>query len=331
MTSKERIYARLRGEKVDKIPNLCIIMQFAAQEYGVPYGTYVTDYKVLAAAAYECCEKYGIDLLCAISDPMREAEGFGAKVVIPENGVPYAAEPLIKELADIAKLRVIDPINGRRMNDRLEAVRLLCEKSAGQHSVCGWVEGALAESCDLRDLNNLFIDICDEPETVHQLLEICTQQSILFAQAQIAAGADMVGIGDAAASLIGPALYEEFAFPYEKRIVDAIHAAGAIAKLHICGNIEPILPLVAQTGADIVDCDHMVPLSKAAAICKGSISGNFDPVEILLHGSADTVRSAVRDCISQGNDRIMVAAGCEVPIGTPPENMREVNAQCTIN
>ena len=38
---------------------------------------------------------------------------------------------------------------------------------------------------------------------------------VAFARAQVEAGADLIGVGDAAASLIGPRLYEPFVLPYE--------------------------------------------------------------------------------------------------------------------
>jgi hypothetical protein len=44
MTPKERVFRRLRGERVDKIPNLNILMTFAAKYIKVPYKKYVTGY-----------------------------------------------------------------------------------------------------------------------------------------------------------------------------------------------------------------------------------------------------------------------------------------------
>ena len=36
-------------------------------------------------------------------------------------------------------------------------------------------------------------------------------------KAQIQAGADFVGIGDAVVSLVSPSMYDEFVLPFEKR------------------------------------------------------------------------------------------------------------------
>ncbi|HPT79307.1 MAG TPA: uroporphyrinogen decarboxylase family protein [Candidatus Atribacteria bacterium] len=327
MNSYERLFARMQGKPVDRVPNNCIIMGFGAKYIGASYREFVTDYRVLAEAALRCREDFDLDILSVISDPMREAEAFGSEIVFPENGVPYATRPLLQELSDISKLKVFSPEASRRTNDRLMAVRYLSEQAGSECAVQGWVEGAFAEACDLRDLYNMMIDVMLEPDAVKDLLEICTEGAIRFALAQIKAGARIIGIGDAAASLIGPQMYMEFAFPYEKRLIDEIHKAGGKAKLHICGNINKILDMVVETGADMIDCDWMVDFKRANELCGTTISacGNFDPVAVLLEGKVETVKNAVNTCLAQSSPTSIIAAGCEVPPDTPAENLKAVS------
>lgn len=325
MTSYERVMNRMAGKPVDRLPNLNLVMMFAAEQLGVPFGRYCTDYRLLADGACLCHEKFGLDMLCAISDPMREAEGLGAKVIIPEDAVPYSREKRLQRVEDIDTLQVVDPASSRRMNDRLEAVRLMKQRGGQDVPVVGWVEGALAECCDLMEIQQAFVNLLDEPEAMEHLLDICMQQSLWFAKEQIAAGADIIGIGDAAASLVGHDLYEEFVLPYQKKMIQAVHDMGAKVKLHICGNLNPVLDLIAQTGADIADLDHMVDIKRASEIFPESMSicGNFDPVGVLYSGTPELVKQEVRRCkeISRKNHNF-ISAGCEVPKGTPLANMK---------
>lgn len=326
MNSYERLFNRLEGKPVDRVPNSSIVMAFAAKYIGVSYKTFVTDYKVLCEAMLRCHEDFKLDVLSAISDPVREAEAFGAKVIFPENSVPYVREPLIKDICNISFLKISEPSKCNRMNDRLMAIYHMAQKAKKECAVQGWIEGGFAEACDIRGINNIMTDIIDEPNAVEELLGICTEQAIKFAIAQIEAGADIIGVGDAAASLIGPVMYEQFALPYEKKIIDAIHNAGAKAKIHICGNINSILELVATTNADIVDCDWMVDFKKASDVFSSKISpcGNFDPVSILLSGSVKDVKAAVEKCLSETGGNSIIAAGCEVPRETPFNNLLEI-------
>ena len=328
MNSYTRVMNRLSGKPVDRIPNMSIVMMFAAKQNGITYGQYCSDYRHLADSAILCHEKFGFDMVSAISDPMREAEGFGAKVIIPDDAVPYSPVKRLQSLSDIDTLRVIDPSLGCRMSDRVEAVRLLKQRVGMDVPVVGWVEGALAESCDLMHMQEVFINLLDEPEAMEQLLDICARQGILFAKAQVEAGADIIGLGDAATSLIGPALYEEFVLPYQQKMIQAIHEAGAKVKLHICGNINPVMHLVAQTGADIVDCDFMVDMDRAADILpKGCcICGNFNPVEVLYEGTPEMVRQATKTCMALSDkNNNFVAPGCEIPKDTPVENVLAIH------
>lgn len=328
LTPKERVNFRLANQPVDRIPNLCILMTFAARRIGCSYDQYVQDYRLLVEGNLRCCDEFEIDMLSAISDPMRETHDLGAKVVFPLDDVPYASEAFVKTSKDLINLHAVQPELGKRMSDRLSAIRLFKEKAGDTYPILGWVEGAFAEACDLHGITETMRDLIDQPEFLHDLLKICTEQAILFAKAQIEAGADFIGIGDAAASLIGPRSYKKFVLPYEQRIIQAIHAQGAKAKLHICGNTSSLLKILPETGADIIDIDYPVNFSDAVEALSPSIAanGNFEPSGILLQGSVEDVKQAVRHCVSVSKNNSFISAGCEVPRDTPPENLRSVSA-----
>lgn len=323
MNSYERFTRRMRGEAVDRPPNFNIMMTFAAHYIGQPLSRYYLDYAVLCAANLAVQQAFDLDIVQVISDPYREAHDLGLEVVFPEDSLPVSRGPLLKEPGDLRKLRPVRPEQGRRMSDRVEAVRVLRERVGGEVPIMGWVEGAMAEAADLRGVSELLLDCVDRPEWVQELLEICVQVEIDFARAQVEAGADIIGLGDSVASLISPPMYQQFALPYEQRIFAAVHALGAWTRLHICGNITRILDLVATSGADIVDPDWMVDLKQAAGIIgdRAALCGNIDPVAVLLQGTPERVREAVLECARTGGRRWICAAGCEVPQATPHANL----------
>ena len=114
--------------------------------------------------------------------------------------------------------------------------------------------------------------------------------------------------------------------PTEQKLIAYIHKRGARTKLHICGNATPLLPYLTKTNSDIIDIDHLVDLGQAVEVLGDGqyVSGNFDPVSILLQGTTDDVRKAVAHCMKIGKDKLFVSAGCEVPKFTPPENLKAV-------
>lgn len=327
MTSYERVMNRLEGKPVDKIPNMNIIMAFAAKHIGASYKEFCTDYRFLVDSKIKCAEDFGIDTVSAISDPMREAYGFGAKVIIPENDVPYC-EDLITDLSQIKDLKPVDPLKSERMLDRVRAIELFKKQVKGKIPIIGWVEGALAEASDLRGISHLMMDLMLEPNAIKELLEVIYEQQKRFAKVQIDAGADFIGIGNAVASLVGPALYKEFCLEYDTRIIKDIQDMGAKAKLHICGNTESLLEMLAQTNADIFDVDHLVDFDKAIKAFKGTktvTNGNLNPVVEIMKATDEELREAVGKRLAIADDRTMISGGCEIPRNTPEENMKLMN------
>ena len=323
MNSLERFRARLSGRPVDRVPNFDIMMIFAARHIGQPLRRYHTDHRVLVEANLAMVEDFGLDLVQAISDPYREAADFGLKVEFPEDDLPLAKEPLLSDPADLAGLRPLVPEEGRRMSDRLEAVRSFRSRVGGRAPIMGWVEGALAEAADLRGMGALLTDLILRPAWVEELLEVCGETAVRFARAQMEAGADIIGLGDAVSSQISAEMYRRFALPHEQRIFQAVHDLGGTTRLHICGDTTHLLPLMLTSGADIIDLDWMVDLAAAAETAqdRAALCGNFDPVGVMLQGTPEQVYAATLACLRSGGKRVFSMAGCEIPVGTPAQNL----------
>lgn len=323
MDAMQRLRATLAGQAPDRPLNFDIMMTFAAHHAGRRLSDYYLDHRALTEANYRVVEDFDIDIVQAISDPYREAADLGSQVEFPEDDQPLLADPMLADKQRMSALRLVDPGVGARMSDRLAALRDFRTRVGGEIPIMGWVEGAMAEAADLRGVSTIMMDVYEDPEWVSELLEFCTVQEIMFAEAQVDAGADIIGIGDAVTSLISPAMYQQFALPYQRRIVDAIHAKGALARLHICGRTTHLLAEMARTGADIIDADSMVPFDVAAAtVSPAVICGNINPVTIMLQGTPEDVIASTLDCRRKGGTRFIGMAGCEVPDATPAANLR---------
>ena len=323
MNSYTRVMNRLRGEPVDRAPNFDIVMGFGMRYLGKPLRGYFLDHRQLCAAHLAVAQAFSIDVVSIIADSYRESSDLGAQIEYPEDDLPRPVRPLFSGVEDFKEYSLPYPLIGPRMGDAVEGCRLFHRQVGGEIPIMGWVEGALAQANILVGDQALLYSLYDRPAWVHDLLELCTQVETAFALAQIEAGADIIGLGDAIASLVSPAMYREFALPYEQRIFQAVHAAGGIGRLHICGNTTRILEDMLASGADIIDIDWMVDIRKAVQVFgdRVALCGNFDPVAVMLQGTPADVETAVRVCLEQGGPRYFSAAGCEIPEGTPHQNL----------
>ncbi|MFA6134122.1 MAG: uroporphyrinogen decarboxylase family protein [Phycisphaerae bacterium] len=324
MTPKERVYATLQGKPRDRVPVTPIFMAWAAHYIGRAYRDFYLDPAVLSEAQQAVTEAFGVDQISAISDPWRETEGYGMKFDYPPEGVGRPLGHVIQEAADAGRLPRLDIATCPRMQHRVQSVAAMSASVGRTHSVLGWIEGPLAEYVDLRGMQEAMMDLLDRPEMFMVAARTILANALAFARAQIKAGADMIGVGDAAASLVGPELYVRYVLPLQQELIAGIHEAGAAVKLHICGNIRAIISDMARTGAEVIDVDWMVPLDLARAAVGDEVTlcGNFDPSAILLSGSSQQVAQAARHCIERGGDRFILMPGCEVPPGTPEANIR---------
>ncbi len=316
----------LGRKPVSRPPVMPLTMMFAADFIGVPYRQYASDFKTLAEGQLRTAETFGFDHVSVISDPAREAADCGAAIRYFEDQPPAIdeANALFKDKTKLHSIRRPDPLGGGRMTDRVKGVALLREQAGDDFAVEGWVEGPCAEAADLRGINALMLDFFDNEEFVRDLFAFTTDLAIAFAAAQIEAGADLIGIGDAACSLVGPAIYKEFALKEEKRLVDSIHALGAKTRLHICGNISSLCADIRLLDVSMVDLDHMVDMT-SARIALGpevAILGNLDPVGGLYGSVPEKIHTELADCRAAAGGRWIVGAGCEIPRGTSYENVR---------
>ena len=328
MTSRERYLAVLRGQTPDIVPRIPILMQFAAEHIGSNYGAFASDHRVLVEANLRCASEFGLDQVSTISDPYRETSAFGGSVEFRRDGVPLCELPPLQDDRNLDRLSRPDPWQAPRLRDRLDAIRAYRAQAGDQYSILGWVESAAAEAADLRGVTNFFFDLMDDPDYARELMDRCLQTAIDFARAQVESGADTIGIGEAVASQVSPQIYESLILPLEKRLVDAVHGMGALARLHICGNTTHLLPGIATLGVDIVDVDHLVDFAAARRLLGPNvvIAGNVDPVSCVMRGPAAAVRAGVERCQAAAGGRFMVNAGCEIPAATPPDHLK---ALCT--
>ena len=323
MNSFERLFSRLEQKPVDRPPNLNILISFAAKYANVPFSKFCLDSKSMVEANIICHEDFGIDAVTTMSDPYAEAEDYGAEIEYPYDSNPISHIPFLVEYSDIQKLKVREISKSKRMLNRVETIEMYKERVKGQCPIIGLVAGPLVQAVCLRGMKQAFMDLIEEPSFIAEVIEICTVQAIDFAKAQMLAGADIIALGEAPASLVGGNIYRRMVLPCEKRIVDEVHKYGGKVKLHTCGNSMSILSDVLTTGADIIDIDWMVDYAKAIQISNGraSINGNIDPVRVMLNGTEVDVENAVYECLDCSDNKNMVSAGCEIPAATNPRNI----------
>ncbi len=321
----------MRGLPVARIPTGPLATHCCAGLAGYSLRRYTTDAQALADSVIRYHERFQPDAVWVSADTWVSAEAMGAKVGATGDQQPFGGlgEPLVRTAADIDRIPAPDVASQGRYPLMLEALRRITDVLGKEvFIVACFDQYPFSLAAALMGINRIMLELYDDPPFVEALLERCTEYSLAYGTALAAAGADMLSGGDSPAVLVGPSLYRQAVLPSEQKLLARLKPAVDIpVSLHICGNSTPILPLMATSGADVLELDHAVDLATACRTIGPGIGiwGNLDPVSVLFQGTPERVRQSASEALAAvqaaGHPRFVLSSGCTLAVGTPPQNL----------
>jgi uroporphyrinogen-III decarboxylase len=121
---------------------------------------------------------------------------------------------------DVINLKIPDVYKSERTFDRIKAGEVLSKKTQGNIPIIGWIEGLLAEACDLAGVQNMMIQLMMDPNFANRLMDKCMVTAKDLAKAQIECGCEIIGMGDAVCSQIDAETYETFVKERHKELIE---------------------------------------------------------------------------------------------------------------
>jgi uroporphyrinogen-III decarboxylase len=186
---------------------------------------------------------------------------------------------------------------------------------------------------ELFSYDQAMMALLDEPDRCHALLDRFVQMADAQVHCLAPHGSDAVLISSAfaGAGFISREMYREFVLPYERRLVEAIHAHRLPAYTHTCGAIGDRLDLMADTGVDGLDTLDPPPLgtvdlaeAKAKFGARLFFKGNLDAVNEMLRAEERTFHDAVlqRLAIGKPGSGYILSSACSVSPHVSPERLK---------
>ncbi len=333
MNSLERLIASGKGEPLDRVPVAPGIGHYAAVKARQPMTRVAWNPELMAEVVIRSVERHGYDSCSPITDYGHGTESMGSTVVIRGWEQTYVGAYAVQSEADVARLRLPDPLRDGRMPVVIGCEQILVEKLGGHVGINGGLAGPLSFAASLRGPQAILYDMIDRPEMVHRLLAIALEAGKAFGEAQVRhGGVGTVNIYEPMATMISNTMVEEFSFAYLEPLIRHIKGLGALVLLHICNDTTRLLNRMIEIGADILSLDVQVDLARAKQIVAGraSISGNV-ATNHLAHLGPEEIYLEACGCIEKAarGGRFTLSSSCEVPCETPPENIDAmVRAAC---
>jgi len=261
----------------------------------------------------------GFDNVMPLFSVWHESAAMGAEVDWGDDlHMPDSRRPLYRMGDDIA----IPPDLLKRPGCAvpLKALRLLKERIGGEAAVVGKVFGPWTLSYHMFGVGEFLMNTLLDPPAVKKAIDTLKEVTVLFAHAQIEAGADALCLADhATRDLSSPDAYAEFLAPVHAELHQRIPCPLI---LHICGDTSDRIPYIRETGIECFHFDSKVPDGDARELAGPALSlmGGTSNFRIVREGSPESIRRDVAEKIAAGID--IIGPECAVPLDAPYRNMR---------
>jgi hypothetical protein len=271
-----------------------------------------------------------------------EAAWFGAEVRFYEGEVPDTVPFLTDDRKNLLFSRGLpDPLGGI-MRKNLDYAEFFARKRAAGYEHAGrpinriniaamGTDGPFTAAANLRGATSICIDIYEDPDYVHRLLDYITQATILRIKTLRALRNEpfktrSVGFADDSIALLSKEAYREFVLPYHRKFVETFGEGGPHS-IHLCGDSTRHFPML-RDELNIQSFDTGFPVDfgwlRKALGPDVTIYGG-PRVPLLRDGTPEQVRDEVeRVCqsgIMQGG-KFVLREGNNLAPGTPLENLR---------
>lgn len=189
------------------------------------------------------------------------------------------------------------------------------------------VSAPFVEAFSILGFEGLMLSMLDSPQLLHRLLSGLLEQTVRRAEILAATGVHGVRMEEALASadMISPQHYEEFAFPYERRLAYELRQMGLFTFLYFGGDVIPRLPYIVEIGVHALAVEEskkgfVIDIAEVRdrvgpEMC---LVGNLDSYGTVQQGTPQEVEDElVRQLKVAGeNGAFMVGIGSPLPLDT---------------
>ena len=230
-------------------------------------------------------ERFPLDAAILFSDILTIPHAMNLGLEFEAGEGPKFERP-IRGPADIDRLVVPDP--GKELKYVVDAVALARRELRGRVPLIGFagspwtVATYMVEGGGSKTFGQIKRLMYEAPRELHRLLEVLVKATILYLNAQIAAGAQAVMLFDTWGGVLTPAQYEEFSLRQMEQVIDALtrNSEGRrVPNIVFTKGAGAWLAKIAAIGCDAVGVDWTTDLHDARAAVGGRVAlqGNLDP------------------------------------------------------
>lgn len=352
--SKESIMKLLRGEKIDYVPNFSgmgSITLYGIKQLGYRFNEVHVDPRKMADAAVSTHKYFGFESAVVPFDMGVESEVLGSyvkyyekegdqiiyptmahKVIdrvdvktpdgMPESEAKAYVQKEIERRIEEYELKIPDDLaHQKRIPIVVEAIKLLKQEYGDQIPIGAWVLGPFTDLGQIMDLEVLLKLAAKKTTLVAKHLDAMVEYLARVIALYEDAGADYITVREmgATSSIMSPRMFKSLVLPHLQKLFPRIRVPSA---LHICGDTNPIVEMMAQSGASALSIDQMNRLSETRQKLPNTVLlGNYKAFgNPFCEGEPAAVAELMKQAIEDGADALW--PGCDIWPVVPEANMR---------
>ncbi|HBD84635.1 MAG TPA: MtaA/CmuA family methyltransferase [Dehalococcoidia bacterium] len=323
MTSRERVLAALNGQPVDRTPvaNPTNVASVDLMDLvDAPFPDACRDPELAARLAATGYTELGFDSVMPYFTIIQESSALGCDMQWEDKDnwpTVRMQQPIWKDSRDV---RIPSGFLEHRDNITItKSIEILRQELGNDVAIIGKTMGPWTLAYHVFGVENFLLMTVDDPAEVMRILHKLKEISVLFGEAQIAAGVDALTFPDhATGDLVSGEYYRRFLQDIHTEMAEALPVPLI---LHICGATLDRMPYIAETGMASFHFDSKNDPQKAMDAVDGKIGlvGNINnPTTLYARGPAE-VREEVFKCLDAGVQ--MIAPECAIPLATKLENL----------
>jgi uroporphyrinogen decarboxylase len=307
ITGMDRLTAAINGEKSDRIPVFCNLLDQGAKELGIAtLQEYYSKGEYVAEAQLKMREKYGYDNVWSLFYVGKEAELLGCqKIIYATDGPPNVEHFVIKSYTDIANLQVPNDLTSHpQFAEELKCLQMLSREAKGKYPICAYLTASMTLPALLMGMEKWFDLLFFGPAEVRdELLSKCSDFFHKEVTAYRNAGADIILYANPFGStdFVPLKQFHNLSMPWMKKDLQAVGTADVV---YYCGSsrmnnvIAPVFEQLDIKNFYLSPNDDVAEGKKHLAE-RGLTCGVINDIR-LIDWTEDEVRAEVKRIISAG-------------------------------
>lgn len=281
----------------------------------------LTDSKVQERVLTKIAHGYPVNAVIRMTELWCEGASFGMSCTIADDSFPRLGDPICTEPQALADVK-IPQIENKTTAPLIEAVRLAAPKI--EKPLIIGVTGPFTLASVLNGVENIMMTCMTAPDQIHDFLSRITDYIIEYISAYKSVGAAGIILAEPSASMISPAMMEEFSNAYIQKIIKAVQDDTFSLIYHNCGAVNPHLKTISQLDADAFHFGSDVDMGLALDILGENkfIMGNVDP-RLFITATPDEIEKQTTALLNTYGERDnwRLSTGCDLSPDSSMENV----------